>query len=210
MKGASLSVAAVVCAAGAQAAIIGTTGNIVQIGAPASVLPGALPTPINAVAFDEKQFIQGAGPADFTMNPSVAPPLTPGVWGGVVNSHFIHFDPGFFGGVAFLNGSVTFDGPIIGVMLSSPGQTPPANLDVTDFLGALGTAYPTGQPFRGWNGSGQIMVVGATIRFNNVACPAPDFEQFRVVTATPAPGSVALLALGGLIAGRRKRREVTE
>ena len=52
-------------------------------------------------------FFQGAGPADITMNPSVSPPLTPGVWAGVVNSHFIHFDPMLAGGVAFLNGSVT-------------------------------------------------------------------------------------------------------
>ena len=208
MKTGMIIVAALVCAAGsAQGAIIGTAGNIVQIGAPAAVLPGTLFTPVNAVAFDEKQMITGAGPGDIVMNPWVAMPLSPGPWAGLVNSHFIHVDPGAIGAGVLVNGSVTFDGMIIAVEVTSLANIPPANLDATDFLGAVGTAYPTGLPVRGWNGNGQIQVLGATLRFNQVFVPGGNnIDQFRVITQAPAPGSAALLGLAGLMVCRRRRR----
>jgi MYXO-CTERM domain-containing protein len=206
MKSTALIVAAgMMVAASTQAAIIGTTGNIVQIGAPASVTPGALFTFPNAVAFNERQFATGAGIGDITANPWVAPPLSPGPWAGVVNSHFVHVDPPPTGALFVLNGSVTFDGAIIAVMLTSPGQIAPNHLDTSDFLGALGTVYPTGHPFRGWNGSGTVGVFGSTIRFTNVTVQPGDFEQFRVLTQVPTPGSLALLGVGGLLTMRRRR-----
>ena len=132
-------VALTAAAATSQASIVGTAGNILQIAPPASVNPGALITPINAFAFDEQQNRTFAGLGDITVNPSVAPPLTPGPWAGLVNSHFIHVNPITAGAIFALNGSVTFNGNIVAVMLSSPGNIPPANLDATDGLGAFGT-----------------------------------------------------------------------
>ena len=189
----------------AQASIVGTTGNILQIAPPVSVNPGALLTNVNAFAFNEQQNRTFAGLGDITVNPSVAPPLTPGPWAGLINSHFIHVNPGGTGAIFTLNGTVTFNGNIVAVMLSSPGNIPPANLDATDGLGAFGTVYPTGFPTRGWNGLGTIAIAGPTITFNNVVVQTQGLDQFRVVTQVPATGSAALLGLAGLVSMRRRR-----
>jgi len=188
----------------AQAAIIGTTGQVTQIGAPPSALFGAIVgTP--ASAWDEQQgFLSTGLPVDMVLNPSNSGAPTPGVVAGPLNSHLIHWND--FTGVA-IAGTVSFNGPIAGVAYSD------TFLDVSDAVaGAGGTLYPTFFPFRGVvpnAAQGNFISINAnTISFNlNLIPGIVDFDQIRVYTRiVPAPGSLALLSAGGLLAARRRRR----
>lgn len=192
------SVAAV--ALPAAASIIGTTGMVTQIGAPPSAMPGAL-TAFNAWAWDEATNISlGTMAVDLSTNPSNTFAPVPGFISGLVDSHFIHYDgvPG-----TVITGTVTFSQPILAV------QYRDTNLDLTDALATTGTIYPTNLPGRGffnWTGSDFIDINGSVLSFQMVGIGAPDLEQVRVFTrAVPAPGSMALLGLGGLLAARRRR-----
>jgi hypothetical protein len=130
----------------------------------------------------------------------------PVVAGGVFDSHMIHFDAST--GVAVAQGSVTFNGNIVGVIYENN------LLDISDGpLGSLGTTYATGDPFRSMTstlGTTTYTVSGNTIAFtlwaNSSAAWPNKMVQLRVLTdAVPAPGVAALLGLAGL-AGRKGRR----
>lgn len=123
---------------------------------------------------------------------------TPGVVTGAVDSHFIHFTAG---SVSQAAGQVTFSAPILAVIYSDVW------LDQSDFLGAFGTTYPTGQPFRGMNNLGIVVANGNVLDFNFADFSgAVEVEQVRVLTrAIPAPGAAALAAVGGLMMARRRR-----
>lgn len=184
----------------AAGSIIGTTGGATQIVAPFSAMPGAL-TASNAWAWNEATNISlGSMPVDLSINPSNSFGPTPGFISGLVDSHFIHYD-GTPGTLTF--GTVTFSQPILAVQYTD------TNLDLTDGLATLGTIYPTTLPGRGffnWTGADFIDINGNVLTFHMVGAGAPDLEQVRVFTrAVPAPGSVALLGLGGLLAARRRR-----
>lgn len=184
----------------ATASITGTTGMVTQISAPASALPGAL-TAANAWAWDEQQSILLSGmPVDLSTNPSNSFLPVPGSLSTLVDSHFIHFDgvPG-----ANVTGTVTFSSPILGVQY---GDT---FLDLSDAIASTGTIYPTSMPGRGffnWTGADFVDINGSTLTFELDFVGTPDLEQVRVFTrAVPAPGSFALLSLGGLLGARRRR-----
>ncbi len=123
---------------------------------------------------------------------------TPGVVTGVVDSHFLHQT---LGTVPSTSGTVTFSGAILGVIYSDN------LLDLSDFLGAGGTVYPTGQVFRGMNPGGFLSASGNTLQWNFQSFTgAIEIEQVRVLTrAIPAPGGVCLAGLGGLWGMRRRR-----
>ncbi len=123
---------------------------------------------------------------------------TPGVVTGTVDSHFIHFTAG---SVTQAIGQVVFSAPILAVMYSD------LYLDQSDFLGAFGTTYPTGQPSRGMNSNGLVVANGNVLDFDFSAFSgAVEIEQVRVLTrAIPAPGALALAGLGGLTLARRRR-----
>ena len=191
-------------AAAANAAIVGTTGQVNQIGAPPSAMFGAIVgTP--ASAWDEQQgFLSTGLPVDMVINPSNSNAPTPGVVAGPLNSHLIHWND--FSGIA-ITGTVTFNGPIAGVAYSDNF------LDVSDAVaGAGGTVYPTFFPFRGVvpnAAAGNFIAINAnTITFNlNLIPGIVDFDQIRVYTRiVPTPGSLALLGAGGLMTARRRRR----
>ncbi|MCA9288288.1 MAG: PEP-CTERM sorting domain-containing protein [Phycisphaerales bacterium] len=187
----------------ANAAITGWTGNATQIAPPPSATFGSL-TGAPARAWDEQQgFIAAGLPVDLSINPSSSLLPTAGVVNGLVDSHFIHLED--FSGASVV-GTVSFNNPIVGVAYSD------LFLDASDGAAGAGpTAYPTFTPFRGINsfaGAQSIVSIsGNTISFDLLTTPGiADFEQIRVYTrVVPAPGSMALLGAGGLLAARRRR-----
>lgn len=197
-----MGLAGMVMGAGvASAAITGVTGQTTWLGsAPLNCTPGGLVGP-NAFAWDEQQGINVAGvPCDMVNNPATNFTAILGTVTGLVDSHFIHFEPNT--GSQIVNGTVTFSGKIRGVMFRQPF------LDISDApLGSPGTAYPTGYPFRGLNVSSMFSINNNVLSFHFVGpMPTADLLQLRVLTEhVPAPGGAALLGLGGLVAARRKR-----
>ncbi|MCB9844711.1 MAG: hypothetical protein H6811_01815 [Phycisphaeraceae bacterium] len=201
MKLASTLSLSLLLAASAHGSITSTSGLCTQIPAPGSALPGAL-TALNAWAWNEQTGITLASmPVDLSTNPSNSFLPVPGLFTGLVDSHFIHFD-GIPGTV--ITGTVTFSSPILAVQYSD------TNLDLTDGLATTGTVYPTTMPGRGfnnWTGADFIDINGNLLTFQLTCAGQPDVEQVRVYTrGTPTPGTAALLGLGGLVAGRRRRR----
>ncbi len=202
---AALPVAALTVAAlsgAASAAITGTTGMAFQIGPPPSCVPFALSSTSQVFVWDEQQSRAVFGlPVDLSINPSNSTGPTPGAISGMVDSHFVHFDA-----IGQANGTVTFNGPILGVAYSDPF------LDVSDpVVGAFGTAYPTFTPMRGMFSlpflNDFVDINGNVLTFKmDTISPVYDFDQIRVYTqVVPAPGTVALLTAGGLLAARRRR-----
>ncbi|MBY0112373.1 MAG: hypothetical protein K2Y21_06095 [Phycisphaerales bacterium] len=186
----------------ASAAITGVSGQTTWLFAsPASCASNAL-TGFNAFAWDEQQNVPLVNTfVDMTNNPGNSGGPIPGLLNGSFDSHFIHFQG--IPGVISAQGSVTFNGTIVGVAFKN------TTLDVTDpLVGAFGTVYPTGYPFRGINTSipSFFSISGNTINFNLAALASVgEVAQLRVFTQVPSPGPVALLGLGGLVAIRRRR-----
>ncbi len=153
-----------------------------------------------AQAWDEQQGVQVAGIfCDMTVNPSNSSGPTPGFVTGVVDSHFIHFT---HASTFLVSGDIWFNNPIVGVIFND------GPLNTSDWLGAGGTLYPTGQGGRGTslaNGS-NIMINGNYLHFTfNDFSPVVEISQVRVLTQVPAPGAAALAGLGGLMVLRRRR-----
>jgi uncharacterized protein (TIGR03382 family) len=188
-------------ASSAQGAIIGVSGQTTWLGvAPVACTPGALTGP-NAFTWNEQQgiFVNNVQ-CDMINNPGVSPGV-PGLVSGLVDNHFIHFEPNT--AVQFVSGSVTFASRIRGVIFRN------VFLDITDIpLGAPGTLYPTGYPLRGLNAASMFSINNNVLTFQFAApLPTADILQLRVITEhfVPSPGSMALLGLGGLVAVRRRR-----
>lgn len=185
----------------AGAAITGVSGQTTWLGvAPVSCAPGALLGP-NAFTWNEQQgiFVNNVQ-CDMINNPGVSPGI-PGQISGLVDNHFIHFEPNT--AVQFVSGSVTFASRIRGVIFRN------VFLDITDIpLGSPGTVYPTGYPLRGLNAASMFSINNNVLNFQFAApLPTADILQLRVITEhfVPSPGPVALLGLGGLLAARRRR-----
>ena len=198
--------ASLVAAGSAQAAITSVAGQAVQIAPPAITTVGALAGP-PAYCWNE---MSGVSSTALLVNTVGNGTFTAGSWGpaiisGVFDSHMIHFDAAT--GVASVTGTATFSGNIIGVIYQN------TLLDISDGpLGAPGTSYLTGNPLRSHSanlGSSSYTVAGNTINFTLWAYAFPGHQNYiselRVLTAVPAPGAAALLALAG-VAGRRGRR----
>jgi hypothetical protein len=189
----------------AGASIVGVTGATTWLGSPPAACGPFQLFSANAFAWDEQQNIPLTVACDMINNPGNSGSPTPGVISGLFDSHFIHFDGST--GVTNAIGTVTFSGPIIGVIFS------PNTLTSTDPLaGALGTVYPTGYPLRGlFTSTPSFCSINAnTISFNLNAFPTVgEIAQIRVLThPTPAPGSLAVLAAAGMVCARRRRSEV--
>jgi len=155
--GASLFLAAALVAATAQAGITATTGDVMEVAAPASTDLGATESETTIFVFQE----QAAGyqlPGDIDVNISqpgtytwpgngTNPAFTPATLAAnmrVDGVYLLHFDRQLVEGFKKLNGSVSFDCPVVGIAVLT------GELDASDVLGAPGTVYPTGtQPNRG-------------------------------------------------------------
>jgi hypothetical protein len=200
----SLLAVAVLPITSSQAAIQSVSGQVTQIGAPASSLPGAL-TSFNASAWNEQTNVT-TGPIKVNL---IAPGFYTGpganaaVVAGTFDSHFIHFDPVV--GQFNASGTVTFVDPIAAIIYEN------TYLDGTDAIfGSFGTLYDTGNPNRSFAGAlnnSSISWAGNTLTFNLWSMvPGNPICELRVLThPVPAPGSLALLGLGGLAACRRRR-----
>ena len=194
--------------AAANAAIVSVAGQAVQIAPPASAVYSALPGP-PAYCWDEQS---GVSSTALLVNTLGNGTFTGGSWGptlfpGTVDSHMIHFDAST--GVAVVQGSVTFSGNIVAVIYENN------LLDISDGpLGAFGTTYATGDPFRSHStnlGTTSYTVTGNTLTFtlwaNSSAAWPNKMAQLRVLTdAIPSPGAIALLGLAGLTGHRNRRR----
>jgi MYXO-CTERM domain-containing protein len=201
------SLASLALVASAHGAITSVAGQAVQIAPPTNALYTALPGP-PAFCWDEQS---GVTSTALLVNTIGNGTFTGGSWGptlaaGVYDSHMIHFDAST--GVAVVQGSVTFSGNIVAVIYENN------LLDISDgLLGAPGTTYATGDPFRSHSsalGTSSYTVAGNTLNFtlwaNSFAAWPNKMAQLRVLTdgTVPAPGAVALLGLAGLV-GRRRR-----
>jgi MYXO-CTERM domain-containing protein len=206
-RNAIVSFATLALVASAHGAIVSVGGGAVQIAPPTNAQYTALPGP-PAYCWDELSGVSSTALLVNTIGNGVftGGSYGPFVAGGVFDSHMIHFDAGQ--GVALVQGSVTFSGNIIAVIYENN------LLDISDgLLGAPGTTYATGDPFRSHAsalGASSYTVSGSTINFtlwaNSVAGWPNKMAQLRVLTdgTVPAPGAVALLGLAGLV--RRRRR----
>jgi len=175
------------------AAIVGTTGNLVEITPPASVVTGMLESNTQVFVFQEQSLLELTSNIDVNISlPGTyhffrytLPPLTPStISAGTVidGSYFLHFDAASVPSYVWVNGSVTFDCPIIGVNILTP------QLDSSDAaLGASGTIYPTGiEPDRGMTFE-EYVTLSADMRtlsmfFEIGTVVDTNLDQIRVIT----------------------------
>lgn len=184
--------------AGAEAAITGWNDAFVRkIEPPADVRPNRLESPTAAFAFDELQRAQLTEPVSVDALPGSGPTTfrRPGDLGNhtvaagqFVDSHLIHVDP--VERSAFVRGSVTFSGAILGVIVT------PAKLAASDSLGAPGTRYAGNTAARGLvldpsDTGTQFTVSRNTLSFQ-IATPATNFDELRVLTARAGPLTLAM------------------
>ncbi|MFO0859045.1 MAG: hypothetical protein U0570_00715 [Phycisphaerales bacterium] len=191
-------------------AIVGTLAQVTQIAQPADAQLDVLTNTTSAYCWNEAQdvalsqaiWVNAHSIGSYTSDSDlVTTQIAAGTW---VRSHYIHFDapPGGSGAV---QGFVKFDKPIIGVIVvNAPGFR---HLDDSDFLGAP-TLFTHGVDFRGMEMVNDQFIIGGggtTIQFSITISQPGDF--IRVITegeAIPAPGGLALLALGAMTARRRR------
>jgi MYXO-CTERM domain-containing protein len=201
---------ALVATAGAQAAIVGTSGPVVQIAPPPSAATSALPGP-NAFCWNEQTnvAVPASGIAVNLLGSGFWTGPTPNnatLFGGAVDSHMIHFEVSPLSQT--VTGSVTFSSAIVAVIYDN------TLLAASDALLGSATIWePTG--FLRSPGSSlfqnSIQVVGNQINFTmwvSTLNLVNRLSEFRVLTdaTIPAPGAVALLGAAGAIGGRRRRR----
>jgi hypothetical protein len=194
-------------AASLNAAITGVSGQATWlVTPPASAWLGALSGP-NAYVWNERQNrLTGWAPVNINVNPSVNTGYTPqlnSVSAPAFDSHMIHFDPG--AGPLVCKGSVTFATPILGVIYSGLW------INGTDaWLGSPSTTYYTW----GWGRSHGMFLAQSVVSVSGNTLTyelRPNYagilmSELRVLTRpVPAPSTLAVVALLGLTAGRRRR-----
>jgi len=192
----------VVCGS-AHAGIVSTAGRYTQIAPPPSLAPGQLASTRVGYAIDERQNVLFTGLVD-RLGPNLHTPYTHNnaataflsTW---VSSHIIHAEANG----PNLVGTVSFDAPIIALIYIN------TRLDASDAtLGNIPTTvYPQGVGNRGFS----VATVGLdTVRLLNSNTVhltlGAGIDQIRVLTVgVPAPGPIAALAMGGLLATGRRR-----
>jgi hypothetical protein len=172
------------------AEIQGTSGGVVQIEPPPSVMIGDLESDTEIRAFDELQNL--LLPEDVAVN--ISSPgtyddpddLTPATLaaGTSVCSHFLHADRVGNEASVRVQGSVTFSSEILGVIVLD------TELNASDgILGLPGTQYPTGSDTRDLELSStedsvtlepDMRTLTVDLRFGQVA------DQIRVITTIPS------------------------
>ena len=123
--------------------------------------------------------------------------------GTAVQSYLFHADS-VAGFDALLSGYVVFDQPILGVLITTASMN-----GTDDFLGRPGVTYGNspGRRLELPPGSLDTFEISAdrtrldfTLKFNLA------YDEIRIITAVPEPGSLALLSLMGFTGMRRRRR----
>jgi cysteine-rich repeat protein len=176
-------------ATGLFAAIVGTTGDIVEVTPPSSVLLGAVESNTQVIVFQEQGQLQLTSNIDVDISSpgtyfpsSTLSPWTIPADTLISGSYFLHFDAAAYTGYVTVDGSVTFECPIIGVSILTQ------QIDNSDSaLGASGTTYPTGMwPNRGLTFeeyvtlSADMMTLSMHLEIDETV--DPNLDQIRVVT----------------------------
>jgi hypothetical protein len=205
--------------------VVGYTGNVSFIDAPESVRPGALESDELVYAFNEVagHTLESDLFADITLaglydNTSI---LTPGMIGAgsLIDSYYIHQDleGNRRGKTAVSEFSMTFDSPIIGLILAGDGRgVHGTSLSDSDWLNPE-TLYPTNDLNRSRGTLDSIfdyidrvslsedgMTLSMTWRST-----ARKMDAIRVITegsVVPTPGAIALLGTAMFIGIGRRRR----
>lgn len=171
------------------ATIVGTSGQVTKIAAPASVEFGALESDTTMQAFDEQQGVtlgsdlkvDITGPGTYDDQTDLTPGTIPA--GTLINSQFVHSDPVDHHHVQ-LEGTITTDTDILGIAILQ------RSLDDSDFLGAPGTIYPTGQFGRRFNLETQDDFIIEQIDKRTVVIHSDvreHVDQVRVITKANRP-----------------------
>lgn len=167
------------------ASITGTTPAVVEVPAPASVQAGAYTSNTEIRAFNERQCITLTNMMTVDSRdpgPVTSPPISiPIAAGTQVSCHFLHFDPT---GTASASGQVTFDAPILGVIVYD------SSLDASDpVCGLPGTSYPTGTPSRGAEQPGDVVSITSPNIVDVDWTASNPGDQIRVITeCSPTAG----------------------
>ena len=201
----------------ASAGILSVSPSIDWIAAPADARVDMLTHATRGKAWNEQQYhtlannlrVDAVASGTYNMDtdfPAVNPFIASGT---VISSHYIHFDtPGNDAGT--LEGSVTFDYDILGVIARGDGNGGTGLLDRSDFLGT-GTLYDDNLDARGleFNAAGTndrftISADRRTVSFKfGVTQPG---DRLRVITTVPEPATMAGLGIATLALIRRKRK----
>jgi hypothetical protein len=177
------------------AAILSTTGQMTKIAPPPSVEFHQLESNTTQFAFDERQCVTLAR----NLKVNITTPgtyddfsdLTPGIIpaGTKVSSHFVHADKVGTGPPRIeLEGTLTTDAPVLGIIIKQ-GQ-----LNKSDFLGATGTVYPTGDFGRALQLDGQNEFVILDPNLQSVTVHTDNqfhADQVRVITECEVPAEEA-------------------
>lgn len=142
-------------------------------------------------------------PGRYTLNSDLRPGIIPGNASSRVNSYIFHFDPTSGASRKYSDGYIDFSNPIYVISTNQ-------NLANSDPALGVGT-YPGWFADRGYDLVSEdwfdISNPSANVwRLEFHTSATTGMDQLRVVeTLVPAPGSLALLGLGGMAAARRRR-----
>jgi hypothetical protein len=172
-----------------RATIVSTTGQITIMGAPGSVELDELESDSTMFAFDERQCVTLLAPlkvnislpgtygAGIALTPATIPA------GTRVSSHLVLADRGSSVAKIELQGTLTTDAPILGLITTN------GSLGSSDFLGAIGTVYPTGSVGRAmtWN-QGDWVTLDAGLHSATIhVINSLHADQVRVITGCALP-----------------------
>lgn len=214
-------VALVLVPQAAHAAVLGTTGAVVEVTPPPSVAENAYVSNSQIRAFDEKAFTLNINlTASMPQGDSTTSRVLPR--GICVQSHLVHFEPSQ---TRRLSGSVTFSESIVGLLAYNQPIFGIRLMDLSDpIFGNPGTVYATGVNNRG------LELTGSASTRDRISLSGPNtlnvdlystgsLDEIRVLTAcdkgpviaeTSVLAGSSLVAIaavgGGLYLNRRRRR----
>ncbi len=185
-------------------------GDISVIAAPNSVVLHELESNAELYVFEEGTLTLGSdldvditAPGTYTADPNFDVNIDAGT---TLTSYFYHFDTSGSSLSVGRSGSITFDAPILGLIVLGESLD-----DTDDLLGNPATAYPGAgnEPLRGLELDTNTNRDGITLSADrrtltiDYAGVGNSADQMRILV--PEPATAALLAAGGLMLMRRRR-----
>ena len=175
----------------AWATIASASGQMTKIAPPPSVELHMAESNTTQLAFDERQCVTLLAPLKVSIkSPGLYDETIDMVTGTIpagvrVSSHFVQADRVGTGGPQIvLEGTLTTDAPILGIIVRA------AHLNSSDFLGAIGTVYPTGSSGRVMqliNGNDWINLDAGLQSVTVHTTNSQHADQVRVVTECKLP-----------------------